>query len=191
MIDETDKPRDSFHMPSLEGEPHKQLQAAIERSRQPSAEDEWTPEDQAELNAELARIPFDPAHANPDFADRTVMVQGEKVPIHHYNNFPMILSIVDRVMYGQEIPPAPSFEATYAAVADERKYPDIFGQLKATSPALYRRSKQIFAGGIGRPTVQGSELTDDEKASIHAHAYSAAARIAQTIDPDYNLGFLR
>jgi hypothetical protein len=191
MADETDKSRNAFVVPPLGAEPHEQLQAAIERSKQPAAEDEWTPEDQAELNAEMARIPFDPSHANPDFVDRTITIHDEQVPIHRYNNFPRILAIIDGVITGQEVPQAPSFEATYAAVAEERGYPGIFGELKSTSPALYKRSKQIFASDTSRSIPpQDLGLSADEKALIHAQAYSAAARIARSKDPNYNLGFL-
>lgn len=190
MPDETDKPRDSFEPSSLEDELQAQLKAAVERSKNP-VEEEWSPEEQAELNSELARIAFDPNHAHPDFADRTVVVGGEEVQIHVYNNFPMILSVVDMLRHTNETPDDLSFEAAYAAVANERKYLEIFEELEKTYPALYKRSKQIFARGGNPPVYEGLNINADEQTYVQSQAYSAAAHIAQAIDPEYNLDFLR
>jgi hypothetical protein len=76
MSDEADRPKDSFELSTLEEELHRKLRETIERSRQHPVENEWAPEEQAELNSELAQIPFNPDHANPDFADHTITLEG-------------------------------------------------------------------------------------------------------------------
>lgn len=190
MSYEADKPRDSFEIPSLEEVLHKQLQEVIGRSKQSPTEEEWTPEEQAELNSELAKIPFSSVHANPDFSDRTVTVGGEATQIHAYNNFPMILSVVDMLRHSKKIPQLPPVESTYLEVANERRYPEIFGALEAAYPAIYKRTKQIFSSR-GQTAPPGPELSADEKAFVQSQAYSAAAHLAQEVDPNYNLDFLR
>jgi hypothetical protein len=88
------------------------------------------------------------------------------------------------------VPQVPSFEATYAAVANERRYIEIFDRLETAFPALYKRSIQIFRASAEAP-LPGVDLSDDEKAFVQSQAYSAAAKLAQEIDPNYNLDFLR
>jgi hypothetical protein len=189
-MDETDKPNRSFDLGDLQDDLHDQLQEAIERSKQPTVNEEWTPEDQADLNAEMARIPFNPKHANPDFADRTVVIDDEEVQVHFYNNFPMLMTILDTLRNSDEQSNLGLFEAAYAAVSQERRYFEIFDALEKSFPALLKRTKQLFANR-GESTKLGSrEVTADERAYIYSQAYGAAADIARGLDPGYNLAYL-
>lgn len=189
MPDETDKPRDSFEHPSLEEHLHEELRETILRSKQP-IEVEWSTEDQAELNSELARVTFDPSHANPDFPDRTVVIEDMEVQIHAYNSFPRILSAVDFIRHAKGTRHPTPVESSYAALAEERRYLEVFAALEVAFPALYKRSKQIFNSGE-QAELPGRSLNADERAFMLSQAYSAAAHQARTIDPNYNLDFLR
>ena len=190
-MDETDSQQDPYGMPDLQDTLREQLRVAADRLRQPITDPEWTPEDQAELNAELARIVFNPNYANPDYPDRKVKVAGEEANIHGYNNFPMVLSIVDKLRRSKEPPKGNSFEAAYAAVADERRYLEISEALEKTFPVLYKRSIQLFESA-GEPMDHlGRKISEDEVVFIQSQAYSAAADLARQLDPDYDLAFLR
>lgn len=150
----------------------------------------WTEEDQAKLEEELARIKFVPEHANPDFSDRTVVFGGRELPVHYSNNFAMILGIVDTLRQG--IQPKPkSFEAMYSEDMTQRRYLEIFGKLESEFPALYKRILQL--DNERRAKIVNVGLSDDDRAEreyIRSQGYSAAAQIAKSIDPEYDLGYL-
>jgi hypothetical protein len=188
MTDETDSPKDAFEPVGLNDELMDQLRLAKERAQDPPPAEEWTPEEQAELNSELARIPFDPAHDDDNFAKRTVKLRDEDEPIHAFNSFPTILGVVDAIRNSSEPPDEDPFKAQHSAVAEERKYFQIFEGLQRTYPLAYKRSLQIY-----RSWRQGIDLglSQAEQQYILSQTYSAAAHIAQSIDPDYPLDYLR
>jgi len=165
----------------------------VETSNQNSGEsqpteEQWTDDDQAKLEAELAAVEFDPAHAIPGLRpDRSALIGGVKVQIHDVYNFPMILGVVDKLLHGQETPPEPSFEALFVEVADERKYKEIFSQLATQYPALYKKVRMIDAR---RPAVPETELDQTQEDYENSQAYTAAARIAQALDQNYPLANL-
>jgi hypothetical protein len=188
MTDETDSPKDAFEPVGLNDELMDQLRLAKERAQNPPPAEEWTPEEQAELNSELARIPFDPTHDDANFAKRTVKLHGEDVPIHAFNNFPTILGVVDAIRNSSEPPEINTLEAQYIALAEERKYLEVFADLQQARPVSYKRSLQIY-----RSWRQGIDLglSQAEQQYILSQTYSAAAHIAQTLDPKYPLDYLR
>ena len=188
MTDESDEPKNFYESLSLEHTLHDQLLKAKERAKNPAPLEEWTHEDQAQFASELARIPFDPAPDDPDFAERTVQIHGEDVPVHAFNKFPIILNVTDAILSGRELPEERTPEGQYVSVADERKYKEIFEALQEAFPAAYKRSLQIIQSWRHDKDLNISKA---EQEYILSQTYAAAAKIAQSLDPDYPLDYLR
>lgn len=189
-MDETDK-SDPYGPNDLQADLHQQLREVIDRSKAPTTDIEWTPEEQAELQAELARNTFNPEYANPDNPDRKIKIDGEQVDGYWYNNFPVILSVMDRLNNSQDPISLDSFEQMYATVAESRRYPELFAMLQHSSPALYKRALQLFRSKDAPTDHRGRELSENEVIFIHSQAYSAAAALARRLDPNYDLDYLR
>ena len=187
MTDETDEPN-FYESLSIEHALREQLLRARQRSENPPPAETWTPEEEGELQSELARIQFNPNHGNPDFPAQTVELHGEDVPIHAFNNFGMILSLADTLRSGEEPPAENTFEAQYAALADERKYLEISAALQEAYPAAYKRSLQLFRGWRQDKEV---DISPADQEYILSQTYQAAAHIARSLDPDYPLNHLR
>jgi hypothetical protein len=162
---------------------HLQAMAAHEDAEQT----EWTQEDEAKLQEELASIEFNPAYKTllPE-----ITLEHMGVRVHNPNNFIMIMGIVDGLSEGK-IHPKDSFEEAYAAEAETRKYREISGRLKAEYPAIYKKilqiHQQIFVQKVHLPL---NDLEKEERHYLRSQAYIAAANIARGIDPNYNVAFL-
>jgi hypothetical protein len=188
MADESDEPKNFYEGLSLNKALQEEILQAKERANNPPPPEEWTHEDQARLDSELARIQFDPTHDDPDFAKRSVQIHGEDVPVHAFNRFPVILSIADTIRGGGELPEERTPEGQYVSVAEERKYPEIAARLQSANPAAYKRSLQIFRSWRQDKDIGISQA---EQEYILSQTYAAAARIAQSLDPEYPLDYLR
>ena len=156
---------------------------------------DWTEQDEAQLQEELARVKFNPAHANPDIPDTYVVVDGIQRPVHGYNNFLVILETLDDVFAEREFAHL-SFQAAYASVRYERNYDGVFGIMRRQFPALYKRAlilqeeRDVRVRHVKRLEQVPANLMSDEERYIASQAYSVAAKIAKEIDPQYDLGYL-
>jgi hypothetical protein len=174
----------------LEHDLKEQLRRAIENSQNPPQQPEWSAEEEAALRAELSRIPFNPQHANPDFADRKLKIEGEEADAHAAGNFPLILSVMERLSSAEGPISLNRAEEIYASSAEARRYPEIADWLRTAYPAVYKRTIQIARDQMPIDP-RGRELTQDEVLYIKSQAYGAAAAFAKSLDPDYNLALLR
>lgn len=180
-------------MGPIGGEVHRQMDRLKQISGDISTTPEldWTEEDEARLQEELARVEFVPAHANPLVSDTVVKVRGREFPIHGYQNFPMALEIVHRLQQGAVKLGQSPFEDAYATAAPDRKYMEIFEALKAKYPALYKKTLQLERDRQGLQSAQFTGVVPkeqkDEEDYYKSQAYSAAAQIARELDPNYDL----
>lgn len=148
-----------------------------------------TPEQQ-KLWHELDGVAFNPDFADPERPDRVVTIRGRQVRLHHYNNFPYILSSVDDMLHMR--PPRDIFAQQIYDDAEKARYQTVFAVLRHQLPAAYKRALEINAE-IERRKSEGlpSQLLTEEDIYVVSQVFGAAASLARQLDPAYDLSNLR
>ena len=155
--------------------------------------------DPQDLANDLAQIQFNPDYAT-DVPSTTVLIDGQPVPVHQVRNFPLIFKIADFRMRRKTKTDISPIEQAVIKAMYRANYVEIFPELKMKYPALYLRMREVADNleeqirGIG-PHGQGRvfEATQEEKdewAFISSATYGAAAEIAKSLHPDYDLSQL-
>lgn len=167
-----------------------QLRLAKERANQTVEDEPWSPEEEGELQSELARIAFDDSFYPPDFNPMTVVIGGEEVKLPDFNSFPMKLMVIDGLRNSEHLPPEDTMEGVIHQRAPERHYYEIADQLQQTFPKTYKRAIQLYKATHHGETESVLRPEDDQVRYIYAKAYVAAARIARGLNPQYDLSYL-
>lgn len=174
----------------LQNDLMEQLRRAKERAKHPLEDEPWSAEQESELQSELGRIDFDNDFYPPDFNPMTVVIDGEEVKLPDFNSFPMKLMVIDGLRHSQQSPPEDTMESVIHQRAPERLYYEIADQLQRTFPKTYKRAVQLYKAAHEGKTGPVLRPDDDRVKYIYAKAYTAAARIARELDPQYDLAYL-
>lgn len=181
---------------NLSGEIENQLKAIRLREARASAVDPHR------LAAELARIEFKPEYAT-DLGIIRVNLGNWSPAVHRTHNFPIIFAAGDRLIRRRRPNSQDPIEMAVFEAAPSAGYHEILRRLKMDHPALYRRMREVTENLSEQKRLEYSNLsqtekairaaTEEEKAEwayIDSSTYGAAADIARSIDPDYNLELL-
>ena len=167
-----------------------QLRRAKERANRLIENEPWSPEEEAELQSELAKIYFDDDFYPPDFNPMTVVIDGEEVVLPDFNSFPMKLMVIDELRSNENHPQEDTIENVIYQNAPKRRYYEIAEQLQQTFPNLYKRTVQLYKAAHKREAAPDLRPGEDQVKYIYAKAYTAAARIGRGLDPGYDLAYL-
>lgn len=144
-----------------------------------------------QLNEELARIPFLPELGSDYKRDMTVIYQGQRMPVHDFNNFPIKLVAINDFLNHEK--PKDTYAEALISAAEEMRYQPIFSVFRHQFPAVYKKVLEIQSERQARKAEQGPPGYDlrDEETYIVSQGYGAAAMLARELDQNYNLSFLR
>lgn len=147
--------------------------------------------DDPQLEEELARIPFEPELGSDYKRGRTAVYKGQRMPVHDFNNFPITLVVVDRLLKHEAQPD--EYSRAVIDTAEERRYQPIFAVFRHEFPTVYKKIIDIQADRQARRQNRGDQAYDltDEETYIVSQGYGAAAALARQLDKNYDLRFLR
>jgi len=187
---ESDEPNPYDDPTGLKHHVAEQLRLAKEHSKNPPIEEDWTPEEEADLQSELAKIDFGKDFYPPDYNPMSVDIDGEEVKLPEFNSFPMKLMVIDGLRNDEYPPQKDTVEEIIREKAPERLYFEIAERLQQAFPNLYKRTVQLYKAAHGREEAPSLRPDDDQVRYIYAKAYTAAAKIGRDLDSQYSLAYL-
>ncbi|MBX4197257.1 hypothetical protein KW801_01725 [Candidatus Saccharibacteria bacterium] len=159
--------------------------------------------DPYELAGDLNKVEFKPEY-DTGLGIAEVIVNKIPYKVHQTRNFPAIFTAADMLV--KRLTPRNPEPIARLVLNSSRSalYREIFEGFKMGTPALYARMREVAVNLREQEKLLSSKdiseeqknirlATDEEKAEwawIASNSYVAAADIARSIDPKFNLGYL-